>query len=310
MLRDPGKRIGDTWYYVEENICHCFYLTCPDTQPRHQCWDIAHATSRDLIHWTKHGVVLPKGQAGEWDCSCLSTGSVIRFDTRYWMAYSGKWDGEIVQIGLAVSDDLHTWKKCNWNPVCKPDGELYAKRGRGVRTVCHWRDPFLFIDGGKVYMITCATHPDAPADGCGTVGICCTEDMRHWRLLPPIAIDPIAQELECPQILQIEDRYILLFSCYEKLFCHQLQQKYGTALRQTSYYMTSNHRWGPYQFEEQLQLLPMYETDRDRSVQYANRLIQFKSRWFLMGTVWSEQGDYIADPMEYSLLDGKLCLNK
>ena len=88
MLRDPGKRIGDTWYYVEENICHCFYLTCPDTQPRHQCWDIAHATSRDLIHWTKHGVVLPKGQAGEWDCSCLSTGSVIRFDTRYWMAYS------------------------------------------------------------------------------------------------------------------------------------------------------------------------------------------------------------------------------
>ena len=231
MLRDPGKRIGDTWYYVEENICHCFYLTCPDTQPRHQCWDIAHATSRDLIHWTKHGVVLPKGQAGEWDCSCLSTGSVIRFDTRYWMAYSGKWDGEIVQIGLAVSDDLHTWKKCNWNPVCKPDGELYAKRGRGVRTFCHWRDPFLFIDGGKVYMITCATHPDAPADGCGTVGICCTEDMRHWRLLPPIAIDPIAQELECPQILQIEDRYILLFSCYEKLFCHQLQQKYGTALR-------------------------------------------------------------------------------
>lgn len=159
-------------------------------------------------------------------------------------------------------------------------------------------------------MLTCATHPDAPADGCGTVGICCTEDMRNWRLLPPIEIEPIAQELECPQILQIEDRYILLFSCYEKLFCHRLQQKYGAALRQTSYYMTSNHRWGPYQFEEQLQLLPMYETDRNRSVQYANRLIQFKSRWFLMGTVWSEQGDYIADPMEYSLLDGKLCLNK
>lgn len=138
MLKDPGKHIGDTWYYIEENICHCFYLTCPDTQPRHQCWDIAHATSRDLIHWTKHGIVIPKGQDGEWDCSCLSTGSVIRFDNRYWMAYSGKWDGEIVQIGLAVSDDLHTWKKCNWNPVCKPDGELYAKRGRGVRTFCHW----------------------------------------------------------------------------------------------------------------------------------------------------------------------------
>ena len=63
---------------VIENICHCFYLTCPDTQPRHQCWDIAYTTSRNLIHWTKHGVVIPKGQASEWNCSCLLTGRPTR----------------------------------------------------------------------------------------------------------------------------------------------------------------------------------------------------------------------------------------
>ena len=41
MLKDPGSHIGDAWYYIEGDVCHCFYLTCPDTQPRHHCWDIA-----------------------------------------------------------------------------------------------------------------------------------------------------------------------------------------------------------------------------------------------------------------------------
>ena len=29
MLRDPGKRIGDTWYYVEENISDLPRYTTP-----------------------------------------------------------------------------------------------------------------------------------------------------------------------------------------------------------------------------------------------------------------------------------------
>ena len=43
MLKDPGKHIGDTWYYIEENICHCFYLrycTCnqPGLDPLDETW--------------------------------------------------------------------------------------------------------------------------------------------------------------------------------------------------------------------------------------------------------------------------------
>lgn len=308
MLKDPGNHIGDTWYYTEGDVCHCFYLTCPDTKPRHMCWDIAHATSNDLIHWTLHGIVLRKGSSNEWDSDCLSTGNVIHFQGKYWMAYSGKWNADAVQIGLAVSDDLYTWQKCSWNPVCQPDGVLYAANGRGIRTFCHWRDPYLFTDNNKVYMLTCATSPDAPPDGCGTLGICCTEDMRHWKLLPPIEIEPVAQELECPQILHMGDHFLLLFSCYEKLFCQRLQDEYGSALRQTSYYFTSDTRWGPYRFEKQLQLLPVYSNDTERSVQYANRLLKYGNKQYLMGTVWSDQGDYIADPMEYDLINGRLCL--
>lgn len=65
MLKMPGYHIGDSWYYVEGSCCHCFYLCCPDTQPRHTCWDIAHATSTDLRTWTLHGIVL-HAQADNW----------------------------------------------------------------------------------------------------------------------------------------------------------------------------------------------------------------------------------------------------
>ena len=35
MLIHPGNYIGDTWYYVDNDTIHCFYLTCPDAIERH-----------------------------------------------------------------------------------------------------------------------------------------------------------------------------------------------------------------------------------------------------------------------------------
>ena len=62
MLIHPGNYIGDTWYYVDNDTIHCFYLTCPNTIERHTSWDIAHATSANLTDWTLHGVIL-RGQS-------------------------------------------------------------------------------------------------------------------------------------------------------------------------------------------------------------------------------------------------------
>jgi len=35
MLIYPGNHLGDTWYYVKDDLIHCFYLTCPDNVARH-----------------------------------------------------------------------------------------------------------------------------------------------------------------------------------------------------------------------------------------------------------------------------------
>ncbi|MCB0227414.1 MAG: glycosyl hydrolase family 32, partial [Anaerolineae bacterium] len=87
MLIHPGNYIGDTWYYVDNDTIHCFYLTCPNTIERHTSWDIAHATSANLTDWTLHGVILRKGEPDAYDGRCPATGSVIRFKDRYWLAY-------------------------------------------------------------------------------------------------------------------------------------------------------------------------------------------------------------------------------
>jgi beta-fructofuranosidase len=116
MLRHKNNFIGDTWYYVNEDTVHCYYLTCPTTVERHTAWDIGHAVSKDLINWTDHQIVLRRGKLGDWDDTCLATGSVIKHEGRFWMAYTAKWDKPDVAVGIAVSDDLYHWEKVGNRP--------------------------------------------------------------------------------------------------------------------------------------------------------------------------------------------------
>lgn len=143
MLVHPGNHIGDSWYYIDGETVHCFYLTCPDNIERHTAWDIGHATSRDLVTWQLHDPVLRKGDPGTYDGICPATGSVLRFRGRYWMAYTGNWSGPEPTVAIAVSDDLFNWEKLPENPVTRIDPRYYDDiPRRPPRDWLHWRDPF------------------------------------------------------------------------------------------------------------------------------------------------------------------------
>jgi predicted GH43/DUF377 family glycosyl hydrolase len=99
------------------------------TQWNRQKTDAAIATSKDLIHWTKHGPAL--GTAGKYGALSYKSAAIVtrvrgdrliavRIGGKYWMYW-----GEIV-IRLATSDDL-----IHWTPVEDADGEplvVLAKR--------------------------------------------------------------------------------------------------------------------------------------------------------------------------------------
>ena len=83
---------------------------------------IGYATSSNGIDWTKHGVVLSPGQAGDWDSSSIGLGSVLWNGTAYLMWYTGT-NGVTFPggaIGFAVSSNGTNWVKYQDNPVITP----------------------------------------------------------------------------------------------------------------------------------------------------------------------------------------------
>ena len=68
------------------------------------------ATSNDLVHWDRKGVLLPAYQ-GRWNVGWTKAGAIVpeRIDGNYWMCYLGTAADKTDQMGLAYSQDLVHW---------------------------------------------------------------------------------------------------------------------------------------------------------------------------------------------------------
>lgn len=258
MLTHPGNHLGDSWYYVEGDTVHGFYLTCEQTIERHTAWDIGHATSKNLVDWDIHDLILRRGEPDAYDGRCPATGSVLRFEGRYWLAYTGKWNGPQPTAALAVSDDLYHWEKRPYNPITRIDPAYYDDTPRRPpRDWLHWRDPFLFERDGSVYHYVCANLNSGPVDERGTLGLAKTSDMMHWKVLPPPKVDPVCTELECPQVCEHGGRYYLIFSAAPEFFSRAFQEQHADILHGLSSYAMVGESWfGPFQMHGSGQIIP------------------------------------------------------
>ena len=212
MFRVEGRSIGDAWYYEADDVVHMYFLTKPEGSEAGL--DIGHAVSRDLVDWEYLGLALERGAPGAWDDRNLATGSVIRRGGRYWMAYTGHKTGEqlfVQRVGMAVSGDLVRWEKLPHNPTSEADPAHYELVSTGQRTLTHWRDPFLLDTGEEVVLYVTARRTDGDVTARGAIGLARSTGMRRWEALPPLEHDPIAEEMEVPQVYAIDGRYYLVF---------------------------------------------------------------------------------------------------
>ncbi len=71
---------------------------------------LALATSTDLIHWDRKGVIMP-AYKGRWNVGWTKAGAILpeMIDGRYWMYYMGTAPDKTDQMGLAYSSDLTVW---------------------------------------------------------------------------------------------------------------------------------------------------------------------------------------------------------
>ncbi len=76
------------------------------------------ATSKDLLHWQRRGVILPAYQ-GNWNVGWTKSGAIVpeKIDGKYWMYFLGTSSDKTDQMGLAYSPDLLHWTEATTVPV-------------------------------------------------------------------------------------------------------------------------------------------------------------------------------------------------
>ncbi|MGH9510815.1 MAG: glycoside hydrolase family 130 protein [Terriglobales bacterium] len=76
------------------------------------------ATSTDLLHWQRHGVILP-AYKGNWNVGWTKSGAIVpeKINDKYWMYFLGTSADKTDQTGLVYSTDLLHWTEATDKPI-------------------------------------------------------------------------------------------------------------------------------------------------------------------------------------------------
>lgn len=198
-LNDPNgmTRVGDVW--------HVFYQHNP-AGPWHESIAWGHASSRDLATWRHHPVAFSPTPGGPDSYGCWS-GCSVPGGARPAVAYSGIADSShrstvCLREG---SEDLLTW------------GEpLVVAETPDADGVAVMRDPFVFEFAGRRWAVLGA----GLSDGTPAVLLFNRDDETRWSYegLFTTASDPVlatadtADIWECPQLVRVDGRWVLILS--------------------------------------------------------------------------------------------------
>lgn len=113
-VEDPRLvEIGDTFY-----LTYTGYNNVDDHVADKGNAQLCLATSKDLIHWQRQGILMPSYQ-GRWNVKWTKSGAILteKIQGKYWMYFLGDAKGKDTQMGLAYSDDLVHWTEALDHPV-------------------------------------------------------------------------------------------------------------------------------------------------------------------------------------------------
>ena len=272
-LRIEDKWVWDFWLTTDEDRYHVFYLQAPrslvDPDLRHVNATVGHAISEDLVTWETGPDALGPGPAGSWDGTATWTGSVIAKDDRWHMFYTGAsiHDGVVTQqIGSAVSTDLTTWIKRS-QPLMTADSRWYETHGSHEWFEEAWRDPWVFQGPDGLYhaLITARVN-HGPPDGRGVVGHAISPDLEEWEVAPPLSDTGEFGHVEVTQLVHLEDRYLLVFSCQQAHISERRRSRVRHESTDATYALEVDSPLGPYRLGE---AKPVLSADY-----YSGRLVQ------------------------------------
>jgi len=209
-VNDPNGPIFHKGFY------HLFYQLTPySDESGIKYW--GHVRSRDLAKWEHLPIALaPSGNLGEesiWSGCCVlnGLGQPMAFYTSIGKGKSPF--TEAVQWAATGDDDLIRWEKVPANPVL-------TEALHGGKKIYDWRDPFIFRDGKKTFMVLGGSLNESKG-GQAVVSIYEAENagLTQWKYrgvlfqLP----DAEARTAECPNFFRLGDEWVLFVSPYGKV---------------------------------------------------------------------------------------------
>jgi predicted GH43/DUF377 family glycosyl hydrolase len=133
-------------------------------------------------------VLAGSGKEGEFDSKFVDCPFVFSHDKRFYMTYIG-YDGIGYQTGLASSQDLVTWTKHGCIVPRDPNSPITR-----YNAALHWivRENAMRSPGklkriqGRFLGVYNAYPNSGYEEGAAVIGLCWSNDLRHWKLDEPI----------------------------------------------------------------------------------------------------------------------------
>src|ERR1700730_17858259 len=113
-VEDPRLQIIGNTYYLTYTGYNNVDGVAADKKDAQLCL----ATSTDLIHWKRQGVIMPSFK-GKWNVKWTKSGAIApeKINGKYWMYYLADAQGKDSQMGVASSEDLLHWTDALDHPV-------------------------------------------------------------------------------------------------------------------------------------------------------------------------------------------------
>jgi beta-fructofuranosidase len=205
---------------------------------------------------------------------------------------------------VAESADLVRWRRISEEPIVTPDPALYKTLAEDVTASETWRDPFVFADpdGDGWHMLITARAVGAARSDDGVLAHARSDDLRQWRLGPPLCAPGAGfGQLEVPQLRSIDGRQVLVFTCHPDEQTPERRARHGRA---STWYVVGDSPLGPWD-------MATAQPFRDDPWLFAAPLVQDRAgTWNFLGFRNLEPEGILAfeivDPIPVELRDGQL----
>ena len=211
---------GDFIPFYKDGTFHLFYLHAWRDKHKHgEGIPWYQVSTRDFVHFTEHGEMLPCGTPQEQDLY-VATGSVIEGGGQFHIFYTGdnpymRRQGKPEQgVMHAVSDDLLHWRKI-------PEDTFYAPQA--TFEPHDWRDAFVFRndEAREYWMLLAARLKTGPSRRRGCTALCASKDLKKWEVRGPFWAPGLYYTHECPDLFHLGDWWYLVYSTFsERMVTH------------------------------------------------------------------------------------------